>query len=197
MTDTPAITPEAVERDEVGRAIKRMEALGRFFMGADDVEEASLCYADAHLFRQMWAALTASEARAERLQPWAVLGEMVMDGWPETGDIDGFDLQTLAVEAGVLREIPGGYDPDRHIDSVGVAPEKGDPWYEIVQSPPTTEIETAAAQAREDALREALEVIPSASKGREDELERGCNDGLSEARQVILELLDTGEERRS
>ena len=77
----------------------------------------------------------AAEAEVERLLPWAQLGVAVMEGWPEIGDVDEFMVQEMAVKTGVLREIPGGYDPEQHYDSVGVDPEPGDPWFERIAIP--------------------------------------------------------------
>ena len=76
-----------------------------------------------------------AEAEVERLLPWAQLGVAVMEGWPEIGDVDEFMVQEMAVKTGVLREIPGGYDPEQHYDSVGVDPEPGDPWFERIAIP--------------------------------------------------------------
>lgn len=53
----------------------------------------------------------------------------VLEQWP-TGDIDGCELFELCVSYGMVREIPGGYDPEHHIDAEGIGPERGDPWYE-------------------------------------------------------------------
>jgi hypothetical protein len=76
-----------------------------------------------------------ARAEVERLLPWAKLGAALMERWPEIGDIDGFCLQDMAVSAGVLQEVPGGYDPDEHFDIVGVGPEPGDQWFECRNIP--------------------------------------------------------------
>lgn len=65
---------------------------------------------------------------------WEAFGKAIwaMTGWPDQGlhDIDAGDAFDAAKEAGIIREIPGGFDPDQHFDN-GWGAEKGDPWYEI------------------------------------------------------------------
>lgn len=53
----------------------------------------------------------------------------LLETWP-TNDVEGSELFDLALRYGMIREVPGGYDPDEHIDAEGIAPERGDPWYE-------------------------------------------------------------------
>ncbi|WP_375553345.1 hypothetical protein [Roseovarius mucosus] len=53
----------------------------------------------------------------------------ILEDWP-TGDIDGADLFQMSVSYGMIQEVPGGYDPEQHIDAEGISPERGDPWYE-------------------------------------------------------------------
>lgn len=53
----------------------------------------------------------------------------ILEQWP-TSDIDGADLFELSVSYGMISEVPGGYDPEHHIDAEGICPERGDPWYE-------------------------------------------------------------------
>lgn len=67
------------------------------------------------------------------LEAWARLGMAVMQDWPEGGDIDGFTLQDMAVKAGVLKAVPGGFDPENHIDVNGDA-EAGDSWFTIIKT---------------------------------------------------------------
>jgi len=55
--------------------------------------------------------------------------QAVLTEWP-TGDIDGACMFEWALEYGMIREVPGGYNPDHHIDADGICPEEGDPWYE-------------------------------------------------------------------
>lgn len=69
----------------------------------------------------------------ENLQKWAKFGSAVMADWPESYDLDALDLQELALEAGVL--VPVAYDPEKHMDVFGLAPEPGDPWYERIPRP--------------------------------------------------------------
>lgn len=61
---------------------------------------------------------------------WEGFGRAVMADWPECGDIDGFTLQDMAVEHGLLREVPGGFNPEEHID-VTCCAEPGDVWFEV------------------------------------------------------------------
>ena len=72
--------------------------------------------------------------REPDLLPWAKLGMAVMQGWPEGGDIDGFDLQVMAEKAGVLIAVDGGFDPAIHHDPMGDA-EAGDDWFQIIKRP--------------------------------------------------------------
>lgn len=60
---------------------------------------------------------------------WEGFGRALMEQWP-TADIDGADLFDLSPRHALIAEVPGGYDPDHHIDAEGICPEKGDPWYE-------------------------------------------------------------------
>lgn len=127
MSDTPT------DRETVEQIIARMPVLtsippqetyvARTLRALLDERDAAIARAEA------------LEAERAKLLPWARLGVAAMEGWPETGDIDGFMLQDMAVNCGVLKEIPGGYDPEQHFDSVGVGPERGDPWFEIVAVP--------------------------------------------------------------
>ena len=57
----------------------------------------------------------------------------VLQSWP-VGDIDGAELFDAALRNGLIVEIPGGYDPERHTDSECICPERGDPWYEYAFS---------------------------------------------------------------
>lgn len=62
---------------------------------------------------------------------WKDFGQRVIERWLE-GDmeIDMFDVQKWATECGILEEIPGGFDPEKHTDIHGCA-EPGDPWLVI------------------------------------------------------------------
>ena len=49
--------------------------------------------------------------------------------WPsDFCDIDGMDAFDAAKEHGIVREIPGGFNPERDIDE-NCAAVAGDPWY--------------------------------------------------------------------
>lgn len=69
-----------------------------------------------------------SKADLDRLQKWEAFGQAITNGWPAT-DVDGFEMFEAALESGLVVEIPGGYNPEHHIDEYGISPEPGDPWY--------------------------------------------------------------------
>jgi hypothetical protein len=79
-------------------------------------------------------ALAASQADVARLTEarmdanWEAFGREIMKAWPE-GGVDGFDLQDLAEKHGIIKAIPGGFDPATCDDALGVSPEPGDPWF--------------------------------------------------------------------
>jgi hypothetical protein len=81
------------------------------------------------------ARIEALQAERDRLLPWARLGAAVMEGWPEYGDLDGWQLQDAAEKAGVLVEVPGGFDPEIHEDTVGIDVQPGDDWFMILNQP--------------------------------------------------------------
>ena len=60
---------------------------------------------------------------------WENFAKAVLDDWP-TGDLDGSVLFDLSLQYGMIKEVPGGYNSDHHIDAEGICPEEGDPWYE-------------------------------------------------------------------
>jgi hypothetical protein len=60
---------------------------------------------------------------------WEGFARDLMEHWP-VRDVDGSELFDAALRNGLIQEIPGGYDPEQHIDAECVCPEKGDPWYE-------------------------------------------------------------------
>jgi hypothetical protein len=70
---------------------------------------------------------------------WEGFGRALLDSWP-TNDIEGSELFALSLQFGLIRPIPGGYNPEEHIDAEGICPEDGDPWYEYnfppIPSPP-------------------------------------------------------------
>lgn len=55
----------------------------------------------------------------------------VMGGWPDAMSLDDVEVWDLAVKYRLLREIPGGFDPEKHDDSYGLGLEVGDPFYEL------------------------------------------------------------------
>jgi hypothetical protein len=74
--------------------------------------------------------LTPEALDALRIKPdYEGFSRAMLTEWP-TGDIDGAYLFECALQYGMIREVPGGYDPDNHIDADGICPEPGDPWYE-------------------------------------------------------------------
>jgi hypothetical protein len=60
---------------------------------------------------------------------WENFAKAVLTDWP-TGDLDGSVLFDLSLQYGMIKEVPGGYNSDHHIDADGICPEEGDPWYE-------------------------------------------------------------------
>jgi uncharacterized coiled-coil protein SlyX len=59
---------------------------------------------------------------------WENFAKAVLADWP-TGDMEGSVLFDLALEYGMIQEVPGGYSSDHHIDADCICPEEGDPWY--------------------------------------------------------------------
>jgi hypothetical protein len=51
----------------------------------------------------------------------------IMQFWP-WGDVDGFALQEMAVKHGLLAEVEGGFDPDKHDDPTGAC-DRGDSFF--------------------------------------------------------------------
>jgi hypothetical protein len=60
---------------------------------------------------------------------WKNFAKAALADWP-TGGLEGSVLFDLALEYGMIKEVPGGYNSDHHIDADGICPEEGDPWYE-------------------------------------------------------------------
>ena len=60
---------------------------------------------------------------------WENFAKAILTDWP-TDDLDGYVLFDLSLEYGMIQEVPGGFNPDHHIDTDGICPEEGDPWYE-------------------------------------------------------------------
>jgi hypothetical protein len=89
-------------------------------------------------------------AELEGMAPLASFGAVCAEAWPH-GGIDGFELQEMLLENGVIRAVPGGYDPETCTDGAGVGPEPGDPWFEM-----TPESAAAATLAVELCARAAI-----------------------------------------
>jgi hypothetical protein len=67
---------------------------------------------------------------------WEDFGRRVLERFCEgDGEIDMMDVQEWAEETGCLRPVPGGYDPETHIDVTG-ASEPGDPFYMVSPKEP-------------------------------------------------------------
>ena len=60
---------------------------------------------------------------------WENFAKAILADWP-TGDLEGSVLFDLALQYGMIREVPGGYNSDHHFADDGICPEEGDPWYE-------------------------------------------------------------------
>lgn len=60
---------------------------------------------------------------------WENFAKAVLADWP-TYDLDGSVLFDLSLQYGMIKEVPGGYNSNHHIDADGICPEEGDPWYE-------------------------------------------------------------------
>lgn len=73
----------------------------------------------------------------------AVVGE-----WP-VNRIEGPDLWDLALEYGMVREVPGGFDPFKHKAPLGLCPGPGDEWYELNFPRQTTDLAGKEATPRE------------------------------------------------
>lgn len=64
---------------------------------------------------------------------WKAFGEAIIGEWPGLYDVDAIEVFNAALKHNIIIVIPGGYDPDQHIDAYGVGPERGDPWYEFTK----------------------------------------------------------------
>lgn len=60
---------------------------------------------------------------------WEAFGKAVIGEWPGLYDLEASEVFDLAKQHGLVVEIDGGFDPDRHDDFHGVGLEKGDPFY--------------------------------------------------------------------
>lgn len=62
---------------------------------------------------------------------WEAFGRCVMERWLEgDAEVDLFDVQMWAEKHAIITKVPGGFDPDNHIDINGCA-EPGDDWFQI------------------------------------------------------------------
>lgn len=61
---------------------------------------------------------------------WEGFGKAIMEEWGAHCDIEASEKFELALKFNVLREIPGGFDPEKHVDAFGCG-ERGCPWYEL------------------------------------------------------------------
>ena len=76
---------------------------------------------------------------------WEGFGRDLLESWP-VRDVDGSELFDAALRNGLIAEIPGGYDPDQHIDAEGICPEAGDPWYEYAFHPARVDLPPTDAE---------------------------------------------------
>lgn len=91
---------------------------------------------DEELGEALDAAIAAMQPSVN-VPDWEGFGRALLVNWP-VGDIEGSELFELSLKYGMIREIPGGYDPDHHIDEYDMYLEKGDPWYEYTFGPHTS-----------------------------------------------------------
>lgn len=91
---------------------------------------------------------------------WVGFGKAAMEVWPH-GDLDGFALQDLAEKHGLIRKIPGGFDPEKHEDVDGVCPEPGDDWYGRTYEPAEG---VAGVPAPAPTVQEAAKVLLDADE---------------------------------
>lgn len=60
---------------------------------------------------------------------WEGFGRWATESLFDYSDIDGFDLFEAAKEYRLIKEVPGGFDPESHCPNDGEI-EPGDPWFE-------------------------------------------------------------------
>jgi hypothetical protein len=110
---------------------------------------------------------------------WENFAKAVLADWP-TGDLEGSVLFDLALQYGMIKEVPGGYNSDHHFDADGVCPEEGDPWYEYTfggeAGPGLYSIQT---------LTEQLEAARADAKEAEAYAEELAGDQVDLCRQLI------------
>ena len=85
---------------------------------------------------------------------WEGFGRELCRDWP-TGDVDGAELFDLSKKYRLIKEIPGGFDPDQHDDDCWGC-EKGDPWYEWNFNEPGSKKDVAQFV---DAIGDAMDTL--------------------------------------
>ena len=93
----------------------------REFASTDDAKAAAQVDYEARILAALEPVTDAPD--------WEGFGRDLLESWP-VRDVDGAELFDAALRNRLIREIPGGYDPEQHIDADGICPEPGDPWYE-------------------------------------------------------------------
>ena len=115
---------------------------------------------------------------------WENFAKAVLTDWP-TYDIDGNVLFDLSLQYGMIKEVPGGYNSDKHIDYDGICPEEGDPWYEYtfrgeagpgLYSVSVLEKRIEELEAENARLREALATV--ANTYDEESYSRPCQERM-------------------
>lgn len=101
---------------------------------------------------------------------WEGFGRDLCREWP-TGDVDGGELFDLSKKYRLIREVPGGYDPEEHRDDNEFDAEPGDPWYEWNFHATGSEKDTSAFI---DAIGEAMDTL------REDKVYKAKMDDFVE-----------------
>jgi hypothetical protein len=60
---------------------------------------------------------------------WKGFGEAVMEEFGEHRDLSAEDKFDFALKFHIIKEVPGGFDPEVHVDAFDCGVEPGDPWY--------------------------------------------------------------------
>jgi hypothetical protein len=124
---------------------------------------------------------------------WEGFGRDLLESWP-VRDVDGSELFDAALRNGLIAEIPGGYDPDQHIDAEGICPEAGDPWYEYAFHPARADLATQPdplADPRVSDLREAGRAVIDEWELRGEDMSEVLDD--LRAALAAFDTTDTGE----
>lgn len=80
---------------------------------------------------------------------WEAFGRAIMAEWQAHCDVDALERFELALKHGVLVEIEGGFDPEKHVAEYCDAT-KGDPWYQLAPPQPPVTPEQAARVLHDD-----------------------------------------------